>query len=90
MQTKTAWCRGCFVSVGAQNRVHAAWNEAVSSRSRDPALERTALEAPASCDNLARQEPRNKDIVQRSLVPKLFIVHFESDDFGDGIAHWFG
>jgi len=32
------------------------------SRSRAPALERTALEAPASCNKLARQEPRNKDI----------------------------
>jgi len=41
---------------------HGAWNEAVNSRSRAPALERTALEAPASCDKLARQEPRNKDI----------------------------
>jgi len=36
--------------------------KAVNSRSRAPALERTALEAPASSDKLARQEPRNKDI----------------------------
>jgi len=33
-----------------------------NSRSRAPALERTAREAPASSDNLARLEPRNKDI----------------------------
>jgi len=45
--------------------LHAAWNEAVHSRSRAPALERTALEAPASSDNLARQEPREQ------CVPKL-------------------
>jgi len=42
--------------------LHAAWNKAVNSRSRAPALERTALEAPASSDKPARQEPRNKDI----------------------------
>jgi len=40
--------------------LHAAWNEAVNSRSRAPALERTALEAPASSDKLARQEPREQ------------------------------
>jgi len=40
--------------------LHAVWNEAVHSRSRAPALERTALEAPASGDNLARQEPREQ------------------------------
>ena len=47
--------------------LHAAWNEAVHSRSRAPALERTALEAPASSDDLARQEPRNKDINPRRV-----------------------
>jgi len=31
-------------------------------RSGAPALERTALEAPASCDNLARQEPREQRV----------------------------
>jgi len=30
--------------------LHATWNEAVNSRSRAPALERTALDAPASSD----------------------------------------
>ena len=39
---------------------YAAWNGAVNSRSRAPALERTALEASASADNLARQEPRGQ------------------------------
>jgi len=51
---------------------HAVGNEAVSPRSGAPALERTALEAPASCETLGRQEslehcvprlePRNKQI----------------------------
>ena len=48
-----------------RNILHAAWNEAVNSRSRAPALERAALEAPASSDNLARQEPREQ------CVPRL-------------------
>ena len=39
-------------------RFHAAWNEAVKSRSRAPALELATLKAPASSDKLARQEPR--------------------------------
>jgi len=40
--------------------LHAAWNEAINARSRAPALERTALEAPASSDKLAKQEPRGQ------------------------------
>jgi len=40
--------------------LHAVRNEAVNSRSRAPALERTALEAPASSDSLSRQEPREQ------------------------------
>jgi len=52
--------------------LHAVRNEAVNPRSRAPALERNALEAPASSENPGRQEPpeqrvprlepRNKDI----------------------------
>jgi len=57
--TKT-W--GILANPTTQNRsiLHAAWNEAVNSRSKAPALERTALEAPASNDKLARQEPREQ------------------------------
>ena len=53
-------------------KLHAVRNEAVNPRSRAPALERTALEAPAFSANHGRQEPpeqrvprlepRNKDI----------------------------
>jgi len=52
--------------------LHAVRNEAVDPRSRAPALERNALEAPASCENpgrleppeqrVPRLEPRNKDV----------------------------
>ena|GEM_PF-824314 len=52
--------------------LHAARNEAVNPRSSAPALERNALEAPASSENPGRQEPpeqrvprlepRNKDM----------------------------
>ena len=44
---------------------HAVRNEAVSPRSRAPALERNALEAPASSKNPRRQEP------QEQRVPRL-------------------
>ena len=52
--------------------LHAVRNEAVNPHSRASALERNALEAPASSENPGRQEPpeqrvprlepRNKDI----------------------------
>ncbi len=60
--------------------LHAVRNEAVNPRSRAPALERNALEAPASCENpgrleppkqrVPRQEPRNKDIKSDHLKYK--------------------
>ncbi|HQZ63906.1 MAG TPA: hypothetical protein PLY87_02465, partial [Planctomycetaceae bacterium] len=57
---------------GTPDILHTVKNDAVNPRSRAPALERNALEAPASSENLGRQEPpeqriprlelRNKDI----------------------------
>jgi len=55
--------------------LHTAWNEAVNSRSRAPALERTALEAPASSDKLARQEPREQCVPRQEPRNKYINPH---------------
>ena len=54
---RAVWRQPSEVDAPAVARLY---SEAVNSRSRAPALERTALEAPASSDNLARQEPRKQ------------------------------
>ena len=61
---------------------HSVRNEAVNPRSWAPALERNALEAPASSENpgrqeppgqrVPRQEPRNKDINSDRVKYKEF------------------
>jgi len=65
-----------------------AWNEAINPRSRAPALERTAPEAPASSHMLERQEPRNKDIANRHKETGGFsvwvVVH--GFNFRDGVS----
>jgi len=64
-----------LTSNSTQLITHAGWNEAVNSRSRAPALERTALEALASSDKLARQEPRERCVPRQEPRNKDFNPH---------------
>gem|GEM_PF-3457110 len=65
--------------------LHAVRNEAVNSRSRAPALERTALEAPASSDKLARQEPREQCVPR--LEPRNKDINSDCVKYTVGFCH---